>query len=93
MARIPAKQMAQRVSALQNLLNESPEGLSVKEMVTGLKERGVVFPTSEYQAIYTVIKKAEANGIVTKEGKRWKLLDASDAEDQLSDESSGTMVA
>ena len=71
MARTPDKQMAERVQVLQSILEENPDGLSVAEMVTALKEKGVQLPKSEYQAVHVVLKKAQGQGVLVKDGSKW----------------------
>jgi hypothetical protein len=71
MPRISDKEMSERVEVLQDILENNPEGLSVAEMVVALKNRGVKLPKSEYQAVHIVLKNAQKEGVVVKEGNKW----------------------
>ena len=75
MARIPQAVMNERTAAVQLILEENPTGLSVKELVAALKQRGLVLPKSEYQSVYIVLKEGEQKGSVVLTGDKWKLLD------------------
>lgn len=71
MPRIPDAEMAKRVQVLQDILEDNPGGLSVAEMVTALKEKGVELPKSEYQAVHIVLKRAEKEKVIVKDGNKW----------------------
>lgn len=75
MARVPAQVMEVRVKALQDILEDVPEGLAVMEIVAALKAKGVALPASEYQAVNTILKNAEKGSVAVKKGKKWLLLD------------------
>lgn len=71
MPRISDKEMSKRVEALQDILEDNPEGLTVAEMVIALKDKGIILPKSEYQAVHIVLKGAQREGVIVKEGNKW----------------------
>ena len=85
MARIPAKDMNERVAKIQDILEATPGGLTVKEIVAALQVNGVTLPKSAYQSVYIVLTAAAKEGIVVPDGHKWKLL--ADDEEVVSVES------
>lgn len=71
MPRIPDSEMTKRVQVLQDILEDNPEGLSVKDMVEALKAKGVVLPKSEYQAVNSILKRAEKDEVIIKSNGKW----------------------
>ena len=71
MPRIPDSEMTKRVQVLQDILEDNPDGLSVNEMVVALKAKGVELPKSEYQAVNSILKRAEKDGVVVKSDGKW----------------------
>jgi hypothetical protein len=71
MARITRAEMEIRENAMSDLLEDATDGLTVTELIAGLKEKGVALPPSEYQAVFIVLKTGEKKGMVVKRGKKW----------------------
>jgi len=85
MARIKDADMRKRKAALQEILENAPEeGLTINEMVSALESSGVELPASKYQAVHIVVKKAVEEGVISKDGTKFSLLDEDDdlAEDE-----------
>jgi hypothetical protein len=75
MPRIPTAEMEKREEALQEVMEQNLDGLTVSQLVDALKQKSVPLPKNEYQAVYVVLKRAEKAKIVEcKEGK-WRLLE------------------
>ena len=81
MARLKKELMTERTNALQDLLEDNLEGLTVNELVEGLKTKGISLPTSEYQSVHIVLKQALKDGIIVKIGKKFKLLDEDEVQE------------
>lgn len=90
MARIPAKNMNERVAKIQDILEATPSGLTVKEIVAALQANGVTLPKSAYQSVYIVLTAAAKEGIVVPDGHKWKLL--ADDEEVVMVENTSTQV-
>ena len=75
MARIPTAEMEKRTEAIQEIMEQNLEGITVIELVSALKEKGVSLPKNEYQAVYVVLKRAEKVNVVESKNGKWRLLE------------------